>query len=115
MAGDERQDAKKLKHLGPLQCIGIIGVYSHLFDDQCKGTQLRWRTLVGGGNWPPHPDSHCANPPNHTENAWNHGFSDALYQAVRPRVLFWRGQALGQKEFGHMASEKRHGMRWEEG
>jgi len=60
-------------------------------------------------------DSHCANPPNHTENAWNHGFSDALYQAVRPRVLFWRGQALGQKEFGHMASEKRHGMRWEEG
>ena len=57
MAGDERQDAKKLKHLGPLQCIGIIGVYSHLFDDQCKGTQLRWRTLVGGGNWPPHPSA----------------------------------------------------------
>ena len=44
--GGQRQNDKKIKHLAPLQWIGIIGVHSHLFDDQCKGSQLRWRTMA---------------------------------------------------------------------
>ena len=44
--GERRQHEEKLKRVGPLQWIGIIGVHSHLFDNQCKGGQRRWRTLV---------------------------------------------------------------------
>ena len=44
--GDRRPDEDKLKRLGLQQWIGIIGVHSHLFDNQCKGCQRRWRTLV---------------------------------------------------------------------
>ena len=56
--GERRQHEEKLKRLGPLQWIGIIGVHSHLFDNQCKGGQRRWRTLVAVALGLPtlHPD-----------------------------------------------------------
>jgi len=34
--GDQRPDEDKLRRLGPLQWIGIIGVHSHLFDNQAR-------------------------------------------------------------------------------
>ena len=56
--GSRRPREEKLKRLGPLQWIGIIGVHSHLFDNQCKGGQRRWRTLVAMALGLPtlHPD-----------------------------------------------------------
>jgi len=44
--GDQRPAKDKFKILGLLQWISIIGTHSHLFDNQCKGCQRRWSTLV---------------------------------------------------------------------
>ena len=49
--GARRPREEKLKRLGPLQWIGIIGVHSHLFDNKCKGGPTTLAHSGGGGFW----------------------------------------------------------------